>query len=108
MFCYLCDLPESENKKDGGFHFFKEPRDNTTQVICDSCKGEIYKGSVFYFCDRCTEIKGTHISPVTKIYCDHGGQYSNFCKECWDEIEQDRDDNEADRAYKREEVKCQN
>lgn len=107
MSCYLCDLLESENKTEGGFHSFKSPHDYSEQSICDYCQDEIDKGSVFYFCDRCEEIKGTRASAVTAIYCEHDGKNTYFCQECWDEIEQDRDDNEADRAYQREEVKCQ-
>lgn len=106
MFCYLCDLPESEDETDI-FHPFKSSHDDSEHLICDDCQDYIDKGVIFYCCDRCTEIKGTHVSPVTRIYCEHDGQSSSFCKECWDEIEQDRDDNEADRAYQREEVKCQ-
>jgi len=106
MFCYLCDLPESENKTDS-FHSFKSPHDDSEQSICDYCQGDIDKGSIFYFCDRCEEIKGSLESPLTSYCYDFNERNSNFCKECWDEIEQDRDDNEADRAYQREEAPCQ-
>ncbi len=103
MLCYLCGLPGDKS----GFYYFESPRDNSHQFICSCCWGNVVKGIVFYFCDRCTEIKGTHESSLIKHWDNFNSTNSNFCKECWDEIEQDRDDNEADRAYQREEVPCQ-
>ena len=100
MLCYLCDLPE-------GVHSFKSPHDESSQLICDYCQGEIDNGSVFYFCDRCTEIKGSLESPLTKHWDEFNSVNSKFCQDCWDEIEQNRDDNESDRAYQREEAPCQ-